>query len=107
MKSKNALPLRRKWLLAATCLALVMTGFALPSRGAHAQDEEPEFTSDFRLEDCEFKAKGENPYFILKPGYQLILEGDEEGETVRVEIMVLDETETVNVPEIGEVRTRV
>jgi hypothetical protein len=107
MKLKNTLPARRKLFLAAMCLVLVMAGFALPSRGANAQDEEPEFTSDFRLEDCEFKTKGENPYFILKPGYQLVLEGEEEGETLRVEITVLDETEAIDVPKIGEVKTRV
>ena len=33
---------------------------------AVAQDEEPEFTTDFRLEDCKFHSKGENPYFFLK-----------------------------------------
>jgi hypothetical protein len=37
-----------------------------------------EFTTDFRLEDCKFKDKGENPYFILKPGYQLVLESENE-----------------------------
>lgn len=37
-----------------------------------------EFTTEFRLEDCKFKNKGENPFFILKPGYQLVLESDEE-----------------------------
>lgn len=29
-----------------------------------------EFTTEFRLEDCKFKDKGVNPYFILKPGYR-------------------------------------
>ena len=107
MKSIGGNPILRKLFLAAICLVLVMAGFALPSRSASAQDEEPEFTSDFWLEDCEFKTKGENPYFILNPGYQLVLEGEEEGETLRVEITVLDETETIDIPEIGEVRTRV
>ena len=37
-----------------------------------------EFTTDFRLEDCKFKDKGENPYFILKPGYRLVLETPED-----------------------------
>jgi hypothetical protein len=97
----------RKLALGMSCFILMTAVFALPPVGAYAQDEEPEFTRDFRLEDCRFKAKGENPYFILKPGYQLILEGEEEGELKRVEITVLDEKETINVPEIGKVRTRV
>lgn len=37
-----------------------------------------EFTTDFRIEDCKFKTKGENPYFILRPGYRVVLESDEE-----------------------------
>jgi len=37
-----------------------------------------EFTTEFRLEDCKFEDTGVNPYFILKPGYQVVLESDEE-----------------------------
>ena len=36
-----------------------------------------EFTTDFRLEDCKFKTRGINPYFILKPGYRVVLETPE------------------------------
>lgn len=71
-----------------------------------AQEKEPQFTTDFRLEDCRFKATGENPYFILTPGY-LVLEGEEDGETVRVVITVLDEFEGIFLPGVGVVRTRV
>jgi hypothetical protein len=84
-----------------------MASFALPTFRAGAQHEETEFTRDFRLEDCKFKNQGENPYFILKPGYQLVFEGEEDGESLRLEITVLNETKTINVPEIGDVRTRV
>lgn len=38
---------------------------------------------------------GENPYFILKPGSQLTLEGKEGGKTVRLVVTVLDETKIV------------
>jgi hypothetical protein len=37
-----------------------------------------DFTMDFRLEDCKFMDKGINPFFILKPGYQLVLESEDE-----------------------------
>ena len=30
-----------------------------------------DFTSDFRINDCQFKTVGANPYFIMKPGYQI------------------------------------
>jgi hypothetical protein len=37
-----------------------------------------QFTTEFLLEDCKFKNKGINPYFILKPGYRVVLVGDGE-----------------------------
>ena len=40
--------------------------------------DDVDFTMDFRLEDCKFKTRGVNPFFILKPGYQLVLESDDE-----------------------------
>jgi len=53
---------------------------------------DPEFTSSFMRERCKFKTKGENPFFPLRPGWQTVLESDEE---VAV-ITVLDETKKVN-----------
>ncbi len=70
--------------------------------------EKKQFTTDFRLEDCTFSSVGQNPYFILEPaGYQLILEGEEEGELIHVEITVLNETEDIFLEDIGVVTTRV
>ncbi|MEZ5330816.1 MAG: hypothetical protein R2991_01915 [Thermoanaerobaculia bacterium] len=54
------------------------------------------FTDSFRVRDCSWSSKGTaNPYFSLRPGDQLILEGDDEGETVRNEITVLNRTERI------------
>ena len=68
------------------CVFVLSLCIGLP--GANANDENDcnlygcdndcKFTIDFRLEYCKFKATGVNPYLILKPGYQLILESDEE-----------------------------
>ncbi len=58
-----------------------------------------EFTTDFRLEDCTFDnddSQGANPYFSLEPGYQLVLEGEEDGEEIRVVVTVRNETESVD-----------
>jgi hypothetical protein len=107
MKSGSGIRSSRKVHLISLFLVLILTAFALPAMSAGAQDEEPEFTRDFRLEDCEFQTRGVNPYFILEPGYQLVLEGEEEGATVRIEITVLDKTKTVNLPGIGKIKTRV
>jgi hypothetical protein len=54
------------------------------------------FTTDFSLEDCAWSAKGtQNPYFSLRPGYQLVLEGEDEGADVRAEVTVLRQFETI------------
>lgn len=46
--------------------------FIALSPWAAAQEEEPEFTDEFPLEECEFVPWGGNPYFIkLDPGRQL------------------------------------
>ena len=55
-------------------------------------NDDCEFTTDFRLEDCRFEDKGINPFFILKPGYQLVLESDEE----KSEETVLCDTKPIN-----------
>jgi hypothetical protein len=107
MERKDGVLGVKKLALVLSCVALIMAGFALPTLGVGAQHEETEFTRDFRLEDCKFKNQGENPYFILKPGYQLVFEGEEEGEPVGLVSTVLKETETINLPEIGKVQTRV
>lgn len=73
-------------------------------------DDNCDFTTDFRLEDCKFKDKGENPYFILKPGYQLVLEGEEEEDDeityVRQEITVLRDKKTIHLDD-RKIKTRV
>jgi hypothetical protein len=66
-----------------------------------------EFTSKFYLQDCQFQSTGSNPYFILQPGYQLVLEEEVDGEIERVQITVLDDTEPITVPGLGTVTTRV
>jgi hypothetical protein len=61
-----------------------------------------EWTASFDLENCDFASTGENSYFILEPGYQVILEGEEDGEEIQLTMTVLDETKVVD-----EVETRV
>ena len=65
-----------------------------------------EYTRDFRSDYCNFVSTGETTYFILDPGFQLVLEGVDEGEKVRVVQTVLDRTETVEVPGVGQVEVR-
>ena len=63
--------------------------------------DDDEFTTDFRLEDCRFKANDGNPFIILEPGFQLILEGEDEGEELLLQITVLDEIEFIDLTAQG------
>lgn len=110
MKSNTGSLGSRKWALVLLVLAAFFTFFALSASRALDDDDEDtkdKFTKDFRLQDCTFQTEGSNPYFILEPGYQLVLEGQEDGETVRLVITVLDETETVTLPDVGAIETRI
>jgi hypothetical protein len=70
--------------------------------GTPAASVSAKFTRHFRLEDCEFKTVGDNPFFPLKPGLRTVLEGVVDGERTRLRITVLHQTIT-----IGGVRARV
>jgi hypothetical protein len=62
-----------------------------------------QFTTEFYLDDCGgFSNTGSNPYFSLNPGYQLILESDEE----KAEITVLGKTLQVDGVETRVVEER-
>jgi hypothetical protein len=79
----------------------------LPALPAAAQ---PAFTSDFRLEECEFESEGDNPLFPLQIGAFQRLEGESDGEEVVVVSRVLYKTKDIWLPIGGtqrRVRTRV
>lgn len=59
-----------------------------------AMSSEPNWTDTFPVE--EFSSTGANPYFILRPGHFLILEGTEDGKKIQLAISVLNKTETVD-----------
>lgn len=112
MKSNSESLDSRKWFIALLILGVFFAFFALSASRSLDDDDDSnqradKFTKDFRLQDCSFLTEGSNPYFILEPGYQLVFEGEEDGETLRIVITVLDETETINLPEIGAIETRV
>jgi hypothetical protein len=50
----------------------------------------------FDLENCDFASSGENNYFVLEPGYQVILGGQEDGEKLQLVMTVLNETKVVD-----------
>lgn len=82
-------PGARAWRLALAAAAAV-TLLQAPAEAA-------DFTSSFRLESCTWSAWGrQNPYMSLRPGRQLVLEGEEDGTEVRAEITMLPELETIS-----------
>jgi hypothetical protein len=60
------------------------------------------FTENFFQDSCTFLSTGKNQYFILEPGYQLVLKGIEGKDTTVLVITVLNETRM-----IGNIETRV
>ncbi len=94
-------------------VAMVMVLGLAGSSAAYAEcDNDSEFTRDFRLQDCRgFRTYGANPYFLLIPGYQMVLEGveDDDGELVDVKavVSVLRKIERIHIPGFGKVLTRI
>jgi hypothetical protein len=80
------------WLAVGTLL-----GFAAIAPSTRADDKDKEdhlkgWTWDFSAEKPDLVSTGRNPYFILEPGYVLVLEGGDEQLTVTV----LEETKKVD-----------
>ena len=77
-------------------VALVLVGSEISEKNSKR------WTDNFDLSTCKWSTSGRNDYFILEPGYQMILEGNEGKDRVRLEITVFDETRKV-----GDVETRI
>jgi hypothetical protein len=54
-------------------------------------DDQP-WTKSFQIQEGELSSTGRNPYFILEPGYRMVLENDRE----RLTITVLNETRKID-----------
>ncbi len=59
---------------------------------SQACSQESSWQKEFDIADCNLLTTGRNKYFILEPGYQLILEAGGE----KLQITVLNETKTVD-----------
>lgn len=84
-----------KLALCSICLLFLM---GAPT-GVLAQDP---FTSEFFIEDCNFMSHGRNHFFSIEPGYKTVFQGEEDGETLDLEITVLDQTKDITL-DIGGV----
>jgi hypothetical protein len=87
-------------LIASGVLALVAGTLRL--QAAPGEAPEREWTSTFGVEEGDLSPTGRNPYFILEPGYQLVLEGKSGRSAASLTITVLEETR-----KIGNIVTRV
>lgn len=88
-------------------IAAVTASIVIPivtTSSVNAQNES--WTSSFDLEDCNFSTTGSNPYFILEPGHQSVLEAQEDDEMIELVITVLNETKVVDGIEIRIVEER-
>lgn len=85
-----------------TLSLLAIAGNAFTQKAT--ESAESNWTDTFPVE--EFSSTGANPYFILKPGYFLLLEGTEDGKKIQLTITVLDETKTVDGVETRVVEER-
>ena len=63
---------------------------------ASSKNNNAKWTETFNLDDCNFTSTGSNTYFILKPGYQTVFEGVDEGVDTRLTTTVLNETKAVD-----------
>jgi hypothetical protein len=69
---------------------------------AKSQNPDKLFTESLMQDSCTFITTGRNAYFVLEPGYQLILEGVDGKDSMRLVITVLNE-----IKKIGGAETRV
>jgi hypothetical protein len=73
-------------------VALGWGAFWLTTQAAAPTNDDATWTADFGIDKAELASTGRNPYFVLEPGYQLILEDGDE----RLTITVLNETKMVD-----------
>ena len=101
------------WLLGTLSSGLSNNAYANPGKGkdcskchgSKAKDIAKGFkgfTDTFMTETCDgFSSEGRNPYFVLEPGYQLVLEGVEKKAALHLTITVLNETKPFRDLDLG------
>lgn len=82
-----------------SCLAIIGIGPAVFA-------QENTWQENWTGGDKTFLSEGRNRYFILEPGYQLVLKGNEDGEKVDLIITVLNETKKIDGVETRVVEER-
>ena len=65
---------------------------AFSAGNAQGTGTKSSWQEEFGISQCNLLTTGRNAYFVLEPGFQLVLEGDD----TRLQITVLEETKTVD-----------
>jgi hypothetical protein len=81
---------------------IILLALPLLAMSAGRQQTDPGWTDQFHVGGDELRSTGRNPYFVLEPGYQLVLES---GRT-RLVVTVLPETRVVDGVETRVVEER-
>ena len=75
--------MKLKLVLGVTVIVTLMAGILFVMVGAEvnasSKDSDRKWTESFNLDNCNFTSTGSNTYFILKPGYQTVFAGVDEG----------------------------
>lgn len=90
MKSSKAL------VCVAVAVILVLASADICAETKQADSSRNHWTDSFHLESCNFSDTGRNTYFILEPGFQLILKGLEDNDSVTLVITVTSETQQID-----------
>ena len=77
-----------------------------PQAGVGKPQDDDRFTKVFGEDAKDLVATGSNPFFVLEPGYVLVLEGKDEGKDARITITVLGLTATIGGVEARAVEER-
>jgi hypothetical protein len=83
--------LRRVHAIIVVVLAAAGSATACGGQSTEEAFADPSWQKQFRISECALQSTGRNTYFVLEPGFQLVLEGG----GGRLAITVLDETKTV------------
>jgi len=89
-------------LLAGTVVVLTTAAALAQAQKPSAKPAPQVWVQSFAAAPADLATSGQNPYFILTPGYQLVLEGKESGADIRLVVTVLNETK-----KIGDYEARV
>jgi hypothetical protein len=75
---------------------LLAVGLVSPAVVRATGKPEPAFTDTFNVDKADLVSTGVNRYFVLNPGFQLVLEGKSDGKKTALTITVLNETKLID-----------